>query len=148
MVAPRVRACSDTKESDDKERRKGKKSGRRRSRTRGVLAFESRHFVSLQSYLLTVSRRLVVVQKLDARESSRLSLSLFSPKKKKKHSSHGDSRLSSDTPPKDDDFDDGFDDLLALEKSLLLLLLSRGKVYRVVYAFSLGGWVPFQREWV
>jgi hypothetical protein len=83
MVAPRVRACSDTKESDDKERRKGKKSGRRRSRTRGVLAFESRHFVSLQSYLLTVSRRLVVVQKLDARESSRLSLSLFSPKKKK-----------------------------------------------------------------
>ena len=81
MVAPCAR--DDTKESDDKERRKGKKSGRRRSRTRGVLAFESRHFVSLQSYLLTVSRRLVVVQKLDARESSRLSLSLFSPKKKK-----------------------------------------------------------------
>jgi len=92
-----ARACSDKKESD-KERRKGKKSGRRQSRTRGVLAFESRH-VSLQSYLfslngLSSSRRSKIGR---ARESSRLSLSLFSPKTKKAQSRRRLSRLSSDT---------------------------------------------------
>ena len=94
-----ARACSDKKESDE-ERRKGKKSGRRQSRTRGVLAFESRHVLSLQSYLLfslnglSSSRRSKIGR---ARESSRLSLSLFSPKTKKAQSRRRLSRLSSDT---------------------------------------------------
>ena len=56
-----VRALT-KKKATTKREEKEKKSGRR-SRTRGVLAFESRHYVSLQSYLLSYNGLVVVVQK-------------------------------------------------------------------------------------
>ena len=133
MVAPRVRALTKKKATKREEKEKKvvvvKVAPTECSRlNRDMFSLSNRIFFSL----LTVSRRLVV-QKLDAHVNRVVSPSLFSPRKQKKHSHGDDSRDSPRTPPPKDDFDD----LLALEKSLLLLL-SRGKVY-IVCAFSFFG---------
>ena len=140
MVAPRVRALTKKKATKREEKEKKvvvvKVAPAECSRlNRDMFSLSNRIFFSL----LTVSRRLVV-QKLDAHANRVVSPSLFSPRKQKKHSHGDDSRDSPRTPPPKDDFDD----LLALEKSLLLLL-SRGKVY-IVCAFSFGGGCLFKES--
>ena len=138
MVAPRVRALTKKKATKREEKEKKvvvvKVAPAECSRLNRDMSLSNRIFS-----LLTVSRRLVV-QKLDAHANRVVSPSLFSPRKQKKHSHGDDSRDSPRTPPPKDDFDD----LLALEKSLLLLL-SRGKVY-IVCAFSFGGGCLFKES--
>ena len=136
MVAPRVRALTKKKATKREEKEKKvvvvKVAPAECSRLNRDMSLSNRIFSlnGLSSCRSKIGR---------TRESRRLSLSLFS-RKQKKHSHGDDSRDSPRTPPPKDDFDD----LLALEKSLLLLL-SRGKVY-IVCAFSFGGGCLFKES--